>query len=164
MDEKNIYASPEAETDVDVQGELAGRGARLLGTLLDGFFILVIMLPIMIWSGYIDRAAANSVGIAELAFWSVFGAAIWVALNAYLLMTAGQTIGKRIVGTRIVSNVDGKIIGFTKVLFLRYLPFTLGGQVPLVGPIAGIVNVLFIFSPSRRCLHDLIAGTKVVKA
>ena len=164
MDEKNLYASPEADTDVSEQGELAGRGARLLGALLDGFCMTIIIMPMMFWSGYIERAGTGEVGLAELAFWALFGIAVWDALNAYLLRNYGQTIGKRIVGTRIVSTTDGKILSLTKVLFLRFLPFTIGGQVPIAGPIAGLVNILFIFTPSRRCLHDLIAGPKVVKA
>ena len=32
------------------------------------------------------------------------------------------------------------------------------------GAFFGIANPLFIFRDDRRCLHDLIAGTKVVKA
>ncbi|MEM1175556.1 MAG: RDD family protein [Pseudomonadota bacterium] len=164
MDDENLYASPEADVDVDVNDELAGRGARLLGALLDGFFMTLIILPTMLFTGYIERASSGDVGIAELAFWAIFGVIVWVVLNAYLLKNTGQTIGKRIVGTRIVSNADGKILTFTQVLFLRFLPFTLGGQVPVVGPLAGIINILFIFSSTRRCLHDHIAGTKVVKA
>ena len=47
---------------------------------------------------------------------------------------------------------------------LRYLPVQLAGAIPLVGPIIGLVNILMIFRGDRRCGHDLIAGTRVVKA
>jgi hypothetical protein len=30
-------------------------------------------------------------------------------------------------------------------------------------PFYGFVDVLFIFGQERRCLHDLIAGTRVVQ-
>jgi uncharacterized RDD family membrane protein YckC len=35
---------------------------------------------------------------------------------------------------------------------------------PTVGPFAGLIDVLFIFLKDRRCLHDHIAGTVVVRA
>jgi uncharacterized RDD family membrane protein YckC len=37
------------------------------------------------------------------------------------------------------------------------------GVLPFVGPLLSIVNVLLIFRDDRRCGHDLIAGTRVVK-
>jgi len=37
------------------------------------------------------------------------------------------------------------------------------GAVPMIGNVFTIVNYCFIFRADRRCLHDLIAGTKVVK-
>ena len=47
---------------------------------------------------------------------------------------------------------------------LRYLPFWVVGQVWVIGPILSLANPLFIFREDRRCLHDLLAGTKVVVA
>ena len=93
------------------------------------------------------------------------GIVAFVALNGYLLATSGQSIGKRIVGTRIVSVHDGKILPFGKVIGLRYLPFWVIAQVPFIGQvITGLVDPLFIFRGDKRCLHDLVAGTKVIKA
>ena len=62
---------------------------------------------------------------------------------------------------------------------MRWVPFTLMVFVPtmlievfpsmewfklvsLLGLLAGTVNILFIFGKQRRCLHDRLAGTKVV--
>ena len=33
-----------------------------------------------------------------------------------------------------------------------------------VGQIVGIVDSIFIFRKDKRCLHDLIADTRVIKA
>ena len=41
---------------------------------------------------------------------------------------------------------------------------TIVAQLPVIGAILGLVNILFIFGPEKRCLHDYIAGTRVIKA
>ena len=46
---------------------------------------------------------------------------------------------------------------------MRYFPVQLVGNIPFIGPLLGIVNVLLIFRADRRCGHDLIAGTRVVR-
>jgi uncharacterized RDD family membrane protein YckC len=51
-----------------------------------------------------------TVAMSEAAF------AGFVLLNGYLLATAGQTIGKRLVGTRIVNVSDDKVPRLTTVL------------------------------------------------
>ncbi len=163
MDDKNLYASPQADVDVDNTGKLASRSVRLLGAIIDGLVATLIITPAMYFSGYFQRAMEDSISLFDVAFWPVFGVAVYIALNGYLLATSGQTIGKRIVGTRIVSVEDGKILPFSKVIMLRVLPFTVLAQVPGVGPFAGIANVLFIYGPQRRCLHDYLAGTRVVE-
>ena len=164
MDDKNLYASPEAEVDIQNDELLAGRFARLVGSIIDGVLTATVVLPAMFYFGYFDRAMANNASLAEQATWPLLGFATYLALNAYLLATSGQTIGKRVVGVRIVSVEDGKILPLSRLIMLRVLPFSILGQVPLLGPIAGLVNVLFIFGPARRCLHDYLAGTRVILA
>jgi hypothetical protein len=39
---------------------------------------------------------------------------------------------------------------------------TCAGLAFLVGPYLSLVDVIFIYGSERRCLHDLLAGTKVV--
>jgi uncharacterized RDD family membrane protein YckC len=77
-------------------------------------------------------------------------------------MVGGQTIGKKIVGIRIV-DLDNNVPALAKILGLRYLPTRAAALIPIMGSIYSLVDALFIFFPNRRCLHDLIAGTKVVK-
>ena len=51
-----------------------------------------------------------------------------------------------------------------RLLALRYLPLQAVGQIPILGVVVGLLNPLLIFRADRRCLHDHIAGTKVVLA
>jgi uncharacterized RDD family membrane protein YckC len=67
------------------------------------------------------------------------------------------------VKTKIV-DLSGNIPHFEKLLVLRYLVLGLVTQIPIIGSLAGLVNALFIFGKERRCVHDYMAGTRVVEA
>jgi uncharacterized RDD family membrane protein YckC len=82
----------------------------------------------------------------------------------YLLSTRGQSLGKKFVGVRIVKYADNANPGFVHACLLRAIVPALIGAVPFVGGLFSIIDICFIFGEERRCLHDLIAGTKVVKA
>jgi len=92
------------------------------------------------------------------------GMTLFLLLNGYLLATAGQTIGKRLVGTRIVNVSDERIPKFLTLVGARYGSTWLIGLIPGVGNLYGFVDALFVFRNDRRCLHDWIAGTKVINA
>jgi uncharacterized RDD family membrane protein YckC len=49
------------------------------------------------------------------------------------------------------------------MILLRYLPISLAALIPVIGPYLSLVDVVFIFGSERRCIHDRLAGTKVVK-
>jgi uncharacterized RDD family membrane protein YckC len=66
-------------------------------------------------------------------------------------------------GIRVVRR-DGSHCGLARIFFARYLPVTLLGAVPFVGGLVSLVDALLIFRDDRRCLHDEIADTIVVKA
>ena len=164
MADENPYAPPEADVTVSKSTELAGLGLRLGGAIIDTIIALAILFPLMYVAGYWESAMAGEESIADALIWAAVGMVVFVIVHGYLLAKSGQTVGKRLVGTRIVSVQDDKILPFGRVIGLRYLPVWIVSQVPAVGPILGLVDVLFIFRRDRRCVHDLIAGTKVVMA
>ena len=164
MSDENPFAPPESDVTVDQSGELAGRGVRFGGAMIDGLIAMMIMLPAMYMFGYWERAMVGEQSIGDLLLFSVLGFVMFVAVQGYLLANHGQTIGKRILGTRIVSIEDDSILPFWKVITLRYLPVQAVSMIPVIGPIFGIADSLAIFRDDRRCVHDLIAGTKVIVA
>jgi len=72
-------------------------------------------------------------------------------------------VGKRALGIRIVRS-SGERASLGRIFALRYLPVTLLGAIPYLGPVFSLVDILLIFRDSRQCLHDQIADTIVVKA
>jgi uncharacterized RDD family membrane protein YckC len=89
---------------------------------------------------------------------------VYVVVNGYFLATRGQTVGKMMVGIRIVSADTGEILPLWRVLVLRFLPVQLIQIVPGIGPVLWLVDTLFIFGDARRCVHDYVAGTIVIAA
>jgi uncharacterized RDD family membrane protein YckC len=166
MNEQNPYAPPKADVaDLEpAQSNLASRGLRLGGAIIDAIISWITIFPLMYYSGFWQSAMAGDVNFGLQLTLSAVSLVIFLILNGYLLSKSGQTIGKRLVGTRIVSVTDEQILPLSKVFVLRYLPISLIAQVPLIGNLIALVNVLFIFRDDRRCLHDLIAGTKVINA
>ena len=118
----------------------------------------------MYFTGYWDRAMAGEESVLDIILLGVLGLVIYLVLNGYLLAKHGQTIGKRVVGTRIVSIDTNEILALWRVFFVRYVPQTLVAHLPLIGGFMLITSYLFIFRKDKRCVHDLIAKTKVVKA
>jgi uncharacterized RDD family membrane protein YckC len=108
--------------------------------------------------------AAGEQSLQQTAILGLLGFGSFLLINGYLLATRGQTVGKVVAGTRIVSVSDGKIIPLWKIVFLRLLPIWVINYVPIIGSFFGLADSLFVFRKDRRCIHDWIAGTKVVVA
>jgi hypothetical protein len=72
------------------------------------------------------------------------------------------------VGTRIVNVADGRVPKVSALVAryatMRLAALALSALVPSAGGLFSLINVLFIFRSDRRCVHDLVAGTKVVIA
>ena len=165
MEDRNVYAPPESELEVPLDGPpLASRWARLGGAIIDGLIGMAIAFPVMFMTGFWDRAMAQTVSVLETVLLGVFGFVMFAVLHGYFLAKHGQTIGKKLVGTRIVSSDSDRILPLWKVLFVRYLPISVVANIPPIGGLLVIIDDLFIFRKDKRCVHDLIAGSKVIKA
>ncbi|HBD82638.1 MAG TPA: RDD family protein, partial [Dehalococcoidia bacterium] len=86
--------------------------------------------------------------------------AAWFLVQATFLTINGQTVGKMIFSIRIVKVGTGRNGGFVPNVLLRLV---LNGALGLI-PVYSVVDALFIVRSDRRCIHDLIAGTVVVKS
>lgn len=148
---------------VTAELEPAGRGTRLLAQIIDGLTGGIMVLPglalmLMGGQGRNNPLALIGVGLIVLAVLAL------LVIQIYLLTTRGQTIGKKLMSVKIVVFDDDSNPGFVKAVLLRLFVNGLIGAVPFVGAVYSLVDICFIFRDDRRCIHDLIAGTKVVKA
>jgi uncharacterized RDD family membrane protein YckC len=74
-----------------------------------------------------------------------------------LISVQGQTIGKWLLRMKIVV-LGGSSPGFLRGVVLRnWLRIVLS-----VIPFFALVDVLFIYSQPTRCIHDYLAGTRVI--
>jgi uncharacterized RDD family membrane protein YckC len=164
---RNPYAAPTAQVPTapiehyDDGLVTAGRTQRLLAYLVDLGVNLLIAVPALI--GILRYRPER--GIGELGGSLIgFSAIAFLALFAYTLMLLsreGQTIGKRVIGIRVV-RTDGERAGLLRLICLRYFLPGLVGAIPYVGWAFTLANLLWIFGEERRCLHDHFADTMVV--
>lgn len=169
MDEQNPYRGPDAAVAEFSSGdELAGRGARLGAAIIDGIIMLAVVMPVMYMGGYMQAATAAAQAGGQVPFgttlmWAVIGFVIFVVVQGFPLNATGQTWGKKALKIKIV-DLAGSKPPLGRLLGLRYLPIQVASNVPMIGPVLALVDVLLIFRNDRRCGHDLIAGTRVVHA
>lgn len=123
---------------------LASRGSRLLAAIVDSAAFLCVYAAFLL----------NSMTLFAL------GVCALIAIQIYFLSSRGQTIGKMVMNVKIVKMDTGKNGGFGPNVLMRAIVNGVLGIIPLYS----LVDVLFIFREDRRCIHDMIAGTRVVEA
>lgn len=161
----NPYAAPISDAapswDVGLDDHfLASPWARLGAVWLDGLAMMLVVLPAMFL--LVDFETINPDGDAWDLYLKIGPPTLLVAaVQWYLISTSGQSIGKKIVGLKIIKT-DGSDVNFVSGVILRSWIAAAIGWIPVVGGLFGIVDALFIFSSDHRTIHDLIAGTKVI--
>ncbi|MGX1981852.1 putative RDD family membrane protein YckC [Thermolongibacillus altinsuensis] len=124
----------------------AGFWRRLAANLLDG---LIVGVPLAIISYFITGSMEGD------PITSIINLAYFLLIPIYW---SGYTIGKRIMGVRIV-KVNGEKLGFG-AMFLRTIVASLVYVVTL--GIALIVSAIMVgVRRDKRAIHDFIAGTYV---
>ncbi len=142
--------------------ELANRGARLLARVVDWLLIAgppgVLVL--------VSAELVNGAGAAGLLSTMIGIAMAYLALllcgQCYLIGRYGQSLGKRLLGIRVV-NADGEHAGWVRTLLVREGVYSALPLVPHVGGPLGLLDSLLILRRDQRTGHDVLAGTYVVR-
>jgi uncharacterized RDD family membrane protein YckC len=140
---------------------LAGRGERLGAALLDGAVYLVALASAVVLAtalGYDLDLETSPIRIG-------LGSAMLpvAVVQMALLSLRGQTLGKMLMGVRVVDQDDGRNPGFVRAVLMRQVLPGMIVALPCLGRVFWLADCLCIFGEERRCFHDLIAGTKVVR-
>jgi uncharacterized RDD family membrane protein YckC len=139
---------------------LAEPGTRLIAHIVDQialigpiFGCMIFALMLSAGTGSRDTVLGLFVLLGVVATLGVMG------YQLYLLSESGQTIGKRMLGIQIV-RTDGSQATLGRIFLLRILvPAAINAGCGAFG----LIDVLFIFAADRRCVHDHLADTKVVR-
>lgn len=139
---------------------LASRWSRLWAVLIDIVILvpLLVMAIILMPDSFVSDLDTDYSGDLLSA---LLGNVLFLLLQGYLLLKRGQTIGKYVMNIAIVSVNTNKKPDFFPLYIKRYLVLGLVSSIPFLEFIA-IADGLFIFRKDKRCLHDIIAGTKVI--
>ena len=125
--------------------QLASLGERLGGQIVDAFIAAVpVILGSAPWPVSEDASMMlTSTGVA-------------LAIG-YLLFSDGfgngQSLGKRLVDTRVIDSVTGEECTFGQSFLRNFLLMVLG-----------VIDWVFIFGAKRQRVGDIAAGTVVVRA
>lgn len=143
---------------------LAGRGRRLFATLIDLVITPIVGVAIMLVTGILESAEAYASTEQTITRLLLLAMSSYLVVNGWLLFSRSQSLGKSLLGIMIVDNNSGEPASFWKLILLRLwaLPLIYLSVIPFA-LIIPVLDQAFIFGKSRRCLHDYLCSTKVVK-
>jgi uncharacterized RDD family membrane protein YckC len=150
-----VWLAPDpVATEERVGAAPASWGRRVAATLLDGVLIAVLGFFVAILLGIAGTTPSVT---AYRAGWAALALVYAILMLTY---NGGQTAGKEAMRIRVVEE-DGAPIGLGRAAGREVLKVVL--QVLLFLPY--LLSVLWpLWQPEKRALHDLAAGTRVVKA
>ena len=134
---------------------------RVLATSIDFVVVPGMAMLVMLVTGVIENAEAWVDGFPWIRVF-LLGVVGYLLVNGMLLFRSGQTLGKWLLKIRIVDYRSGETAPFWKLLAFRAPFFPL-----LHGALIGywyllLLDAVFALRADRRCLHDILCGTKVI--
>lgn len=124
---------------------------RVFSFLIDAFLFLVLSFLLSIFFRMHDHDFLISTLLCISFYYIIFQSSSWQA-----------TIGQKILKIRII-NINGRNVGFFRVLIRFLIGFFCISPLGLFSVIAFLVSVVvFFFTKRRQSLHDLITRTVVV--
>jgi len=148
--------------------DAAGFFPRVLSTIVDSIILLALNLLLLspVFLVLLFREAFQSadllrdwafLGILAGCALMIFGANLWYVVGGWA--RTGRTPGKALLRLSVVPagpSAPTPGIGLQRA-FVRFLAYSLSGA------LLGIGFLLVLFRRDRRALHDLLAGTRVVR-
>jgi uncharacterized RDD family membrane protein YckC len=171
VDEERLAESGEGfEADLDLSTETeepafgpimvvkyASAGRRIAAHVIDGIILnIIVAIPSFVAGIIIGRFAAEGAAlIATIVGWAIGLTIPLVYALWFWTKKAGATPGKMALGIRIVSADNGPLSG--EQSFIRFL-----GYIPS-GLVLGLGYLAMLWDGEKRCWHDRMAGTRVIR-
>lgn len=135
--------------------QYVGFGRRLVAALLDGLIMMTVSTLIgfiLGLSGAVSTSQQSSLSGLSYAI----GLALSIAYYVFYQQRAGQTLGKKALGIKVVD-----VSGNTPSLMTFFLREIIGKFISSL--ILGIGYLMVLWDSKKQGLHDKIAGTYVIK-
>ena len=149
------------------RGNRATVGQRIVGALIDSFAMFAVGIGLAV-VGYVMGSLIDSQNVEMaigIAYFGFYGGIIVVSIiNAVLISSSGQSMGKKVVKTRITDRDTGAPSGFVQGFLVRNFLFGLITGIPCVGALIGLADLIMLFPEPNETLHDKLAKTVVVQA
>ena len=126
------------------------------GALLIDYILLALILTLSIMIARLMGGGARMAGGTAEKIGLIITSIVAVLDLGVLAGIYGQTVGKWTTGLRI-ERTDGQLPGIARILLRNFVGY------PLSLLLFGLGFLLAAVNPSGRALHDLIAGTVVVR-
>lgn len=155
---------------------IASIGKRLLGAVIDNMLTLLAMFPTLqhLDIEALEKSSGTMTDMQAIIMQSVpqnsmsLTAALMVGvliLQAFLIITRGQSVGKIFMNTRIVDQTTRVKTSVMNSFLIRTLLINLGYNLPMLGIVVLLADLgMMLFSEQRISLHDRLAKTLVVDA
>ena len=180
MLELNPYESPQTVEELEALNyfeneppgphNYASRWKRLFGALIDGILAIILILTIdLIVEGGNSLVLSWMDSDFEESSWldryegMILGYVAYAAMQFHFWRTRGQSIGKMLVGTRIVT-LDGNQARIGRISIMREGVMYFLTYIPIIGNFISLIDLLMIFRGGRNTLRDDIAITRVIRA
>ena len=133
--------------------------SALVDILIMGVPIFALLMIFFGFNRILEIAKENTLVYTLVML--IVGQIFYLAINGWLLYKYGQTVGKKFLEIKIV-DLNNNLPELYRSYGLRYFVPALFPLLPLLGGLLSLADILFIFRKDRRCIHDHIAGTKVI--
>lgn len=144
--------------------------SRVYAAAVDGAIVMLLTAPVMavlVLTGAVHPPRYNGVLSTQFMFTLAIVLTFFVFLypTLWIAYKKGQTVGKRMLGIRVVRN-DGSFLGLAhaalREVVVKQLMFGFAASFSF-GAIQ-VLDVLWPFADRRnRCLHDIVARTRVIE-
>ncbi len=143
-----------------ISGQLAGFFTRLVASLIDGFLLFIIQFVVGMVFMFGPAALLKGQNLGLLIFLPI----IWYIPQLVILLyyygvyqhNTGQTVGKKVMGIKVVDVVTGQTPTVGKFLLRDIL-----GKI--ISSLVVIGYLWAIWDEKKQAIHDKVAGTVVIK-